>query len=159
MTATDVVNASKVALVNFDSRYVVVTCNSVCGWVALDQTSLAAPKLSIFKNVAFLNRFLGWLLKDLQSYIQLGLEILIWLGKFEIKIIRRHSEFVTAICDWFHHKSFVCGTWFLRLYRLPFKFCLADYFLSLLCAALLGFSFSIRSRFFKSSPVIIIIVS
>jgi len=112
MTAAYVVNASKVALINFYAGHVVVTCNSV--WVfigvALDNTSLTAPELSIFKDVTFFYQTFFWLLKNFQCHFQLGLIILIWLGKFEIEIIRGHSKYVTLVCDWFHHHRFVCCT-------------------------------------------------
>lgn len=112
MTAANVVNASKVALINFYAGHVVVTSNSV--WVfigvALDNASPTAPKLSIFKDVTFFHQTFFWLLKNFECHFQIGLIILIWLGKFKIEIIRGNSKYITLVCDWFHYHRFFCYT-------------------------------------------------
>jgi len=71
MTAANVVHASKVALINFDSRYVIVTCNSVRVFigVSLNNAPFETPKLSILKDVTLFIRLPLRLLKNLQCYI------------------------------------------------------------------------------------------
>jgi len=56
MTAADVVHASKVALINFNPRHVVVACDSVRVFsrISLDIAPFKTPKLSIFKDISLL---------------------------------------------------------------------------------------------------------